>query len=641
VTETSDTSRGLSLALLVLLAWSFALRVWLGTPDLTSNRFWDERYGIENIHALVHEGQLRPGNGFHPGLSYLPQAALLAVSQGLHRLTGAPVFAVFDDQNHQMTPTGYLLCRFLQAVLGTLSIWLTFRIGSRIFSPRVGLLAAFLLAVIPWHLRQSVIYKPDILLVAVSLFAFDRALAAAARPDWRRFLVAGSAIGLALASKFNAGPIAFPLMTVALTGGGWRDRRAWGKLVLAGAASVAVFLLFTPYLVLDWDLYQKDFSRTLRDYEKKGERLGGSHLYVLWHGLQSLFSWSFHGPVIATIALLGIALLLIRALRGPRTGRPGTPEERLGPAMMASFVIGYALFYTWSTLNPSEHNWLPLMPFTAIAAAWLLLGVWERLATRLPLLRRPAVAGALLAVLALLLAQNVNGYTYRNTVPTTHELAGRYLEKQLRPLPGRTIVYERGEGNARVLRGRSGAFLQGTGRLDQLPPERIDQADALLFESARLDGQGGDFYRNLSASGGGEIVRFAPAPFRARGTGLAMVIQPWRQIGDLVPLTVVPQGSASTRRGRFEAHLPDDVRPGEVLSLEIILPGRWQAETFRQVQVQGKPIEWETGGLERRRRRLVTRRFQVADPNAPIVVVLSRPLRGKQEVKVRVRRWVR
>lgn len=634
MTGTADNSRGLSLALLVLLAWSFALRVWLGTPDLTSNRFWDERYGIENIHALLDEGRIRPANGFHPGLSYLPQAALLAGSEALHRLTGAPVFAVF--RNEEMTPTGYLLCRFLQAVLGTLSIWLTFRIGSRIFSPRVGLLAAFLLAVIPWHLRQSVIYKPDILLVAVSLFAFDRALAAAARPDWRRFLVAGSAIGLALASKFNAGPIAFPLMTVALAGGGWRDRRAWGKLVLAGAASVAVFLLFTPFLVLDWNLYQKDFSRTLRDYERKGAREGGSHLYVLWNGLESLFSWSFHGPVIGAVALLALVVLLIRL---PRFGKQGeTPEQRLGPAMMASFVIGYSAFYTWSTLNPSEHNWLPLMPFTALAAAWLLIGTWRWLATRLPLLRRPAVVGVVLAVVCLLLARRVNGFTYRNSVPSTHELAGRYLEKRLQPLAGRSVIYERAT-DGRVLRGRTGAFLLATGRLNELPPERIDQADAVLFNAAHLEGEDGDFYRALTASGGEEIVRFAPSPFRARGTPLAVVIHPWRQAGEPVDLVQEPQDTA--RRGRVQARFPAGVGPGDVLSLEIILPGRWQAETFRQVQVEGQPIDWTTGGLERRRRRLVTRRFQVADPNAPVVIVLSRPLRGKQEVKVRVRRWGR
>ncbi|HVG06324.1 MAG TPA: glycosyltransferase family 39 protein [Thermoanaerobaculia bacterium] len=623
-------SRGLSIALFALLAWSLALRVWLGTPNPTSTRFYDERYGVTNAHALLVKGTIRPANGCHPGMSYLPQAALLAGSEALHRLTGAKVFAVFDE--HRMTPTGYLICRFLQAVFGTLSIYLTYRIGRQVFSPGVGLLAAFLLAVVPWHLRQSVLFKPDIQLVAASLFAFDRSLAAAARPTWRRYLAAGVAIGIALASKFNAGPIAFPLMFAALSGGGWRDRRAWGRLVLAGAVSLAVFLLCTPFAVLDWSIYEKDLSRTMRDYEQKGQRLGGSHLYVLLHGLQSLFSWTFHGPVIAAVGLLGVVLLLVRAARM----REGSAQERLGPVMMAIYVFGYALSYSMATLNPSKHNWLPLTPFTALAAAWLLFKLWEWLASRLPLLRRPAVVGAILTVLAFPLVSTVNGYTYRNVVPSTHELARRYLRTGMR-LQGRTVIFERGDGNdggEELPLGRSGAFVKGVGRLDELPPAQIELSDAVLFEA----GRDGDFYRKVSASGG-ETLRFEPAPFRARGAELLLVVHPWHQVGEPVPLPAVP---VDARRGRLEARLPDQVRPGEVLSLEIVLPTRWRLNnSLRQIQIHGQPVEWDNGGPLRGRRRIVSRRFQVADSAGPIVFVLRRPLPEGKEFEVQFRRWAR
>jgi hypothetical protein len=627
-------SRGLSIALFALLAWSLALRAWLGTPNPTGTRFYDERYGVTNGHALLVEGTIRPANGCHPGMSYLPQTALLAVSEGLHRLTGAPVFAPYEE--HRMTPTGYLICRFLQAVFGTLSIYLTYRIGRQIFSARVGLLAAFLLAVIPWHLRQSAIYKPDIQLIAASLFAFDRSLAAAARPTWRRYLAAGAAIGLALASKFNAGPIAFPLMFAALSGGGWRDKRAWGRLVLAGAVSLAVFLLCTPFVLIDWSIYEKDLSRTMRDYEQKGQRLGGSHLYVLWHGLQSLFSWSFHGPVIAAAALLAVVLLLVRAAR-QREGS-GSAQERLGPVMMAVYVFGYALSYSMATLNPSKHNWLPLTPFTALAAAWLFAGLWQRIAARLPLVRRPAVVGAVLTVLALLLISPVNGYTYRNVVPSTHELARRHLRTGM-PLQGRTVVYEHNENREGMPLGRAGVFLLATGRLDELPPARIDLADAVLFHAERLEGEGAGFYRNLTAAGGRETLRFEPAPFRARGPELLLVVRPWQQVGEPAPLAAVPQDEA--RRGRLEARLPDSVRPGEVLSLQLTLPVRWKLNHMRQIQVHGQRVEWDNGGPLRGRRRIVSRRFQVADPADPIVFVLSRPLPPDRELSVQFRRWAR
>jgi hypothetical protein len=225
--ETGADRRIVTIALALLLAWSLALRVWLATPRLDGSRFWDESYGVYNVYGLLARGQLRPLNGYHPGLSYLPQAALLGASEGLHRLTGRPAFAVIAGEK-ELTPTGYLLCRLVQALAGTLSLYLTFSIGRRLASPGVGLAAALFLALVPWHLRQSVIFKPDIELVACSLLALRASLAAADRPDGRTSLAAGAAVGLALAAKFNAAPAAVPLGIALLGGGGWRRGRRWG-----------------------------------------------------------------------------------------------------------------------------------------------------------------------------------------------------------------------------------------------------------------------------------------------------------------------------------------------------------------------------------------------------------------------------
>jgi hypothetical protein len=237
----------------------------------------------------------------------------------------------------------------------------------------------------------------------------------------------------------------------------------------------------------------------------------------------------------------------------------------------------------------------------------------------------------------LLLIRPVSRYTYWNAVPTTHALARRYLEEKLQPLRGRTVIFERGDSQERLLRGRSGAFPLGIERLDELPPARIEQADAVLFQASRLEGEGSALYRNLAAAGK-ETVRFGPTPFLARGTSLIMVVHRWRQVGGPIALRIASRGP---RSGRLEARLPEDVRPGEMLSLEIVLPSRWRADSLRQVQVQGERLEWEAGGQENHRRRNVTRRFLVTDPKTPIEIVLSRPLQGKQALKVRVFRWER
>lgn len=626
-----------SLLLVLLLAWSAALRIWLTTPDPTSGRFWDERYGIANIRAHLVERTLRPANGFHPGFSYLPHAVLAAASEGLHHLTGREVFAVFAEDG-SMTPTGYLLCRFLQALAGTLSIYLIYRIGRQLFSPQVGLLAALLLAVVPWHLRQSVIFKPDIILVLTALFAFDRSLAAAVRPTWNRFLQAGCAIGLSLAAKLNGGPIALPLMVAALSGGGWRDRRSWGWLVLAGAAAVAVFLVLTPFLLLEPHLYFGDFSRTMRDYARKGARRGGdSHLHVLLHGVESLLSGSFHGPVLGALGLLGIALLTVRAFRH----RPGESRlDRLGPAMLVSYVLGYALLYSLSTLNISEHNWLPVVPFTALAAAWVLVQGYTWLTTRVPVLQRRAAAvstGVVLAAGALLLTIPLTVSTYRSVVPTTRELAGSLLIERLHPLPGRIILSERGGDLSRLLAGRTRAIVQNAERLSAWSPGELDRADAVVFRADRLNGPGSDVYRDRLAAREAETVRIAPGPFRARGAELLIVLHPWRLVDGPVRVPLAPQGS---RKARLAGRLAG-ARPGDVVSLEILLPPRWRAGTLRRVLVQGQPIGARSAGREGWRRRILTHRFVAAAPDPEIVLVLDRSLPRGQRMGVRFRRWQR
>ena len=126
------------IGLAVLLVWSLGLRVWFASHDLTDNRYWDERFGLDNVQALVEEGQIRPANGFHPTLSYLPVAAVVAGSHLLYRATGASLFQVFDSEARAarhgaeeagepvpgerwvrqqfFTPTGYFLSRFVQVV---------------------------------------------------------------------------------------------------------------------------------------------------------------------------------------------------------------------------------------------------------------------------------------------------------------------------------------------------------------------------------------------------------------------------------------------------------------------------------------------------------------------------------------------
>jgi len=617
-------------ALALLLAWSFALRVWLAMPEPTSNRYWDERYGAQNIRSLLGNGELRPANGYHPGLSYLPHAALLAGSELLHDLTGRSVFQVLDGQG-RLGPTGYRLCRVLQALAGALSLFLTFRIGRRLFSPAVGLTAALFLAVVPWHIRQSVIFKPDIILLAMSLLAFDRSLEVAERPTLRSFLLAGGAIGLALASKFNAGPVAIPLAVAALAYGGWRDRRQWGRLGLAAGAAALVFLVFTPFAVLDPDLYLHDFSLTLQDYAKKGNRLGSSHAEVLVQGLRALLSESFHGVWIGALGLLGLGALAFVAWRKRKLGH--SRAERLGPLLIVAYPLGYALLYCLSTTNPSDHNWLPLTPFIALSAAWVLLRCWAWLVERAPFQWSRAAGAVAVVAMTALLVTRASASTYEEAVPSTEELARKVLEDRLQPLDDRVVVCVGAESSGMGLE-RSRVVAEEIENFGEISPAELDRADAEVFAAA---GEKGLAARPATAMLPDEVAKLTAFPFRARGTALVVVLHPWSQVGEPVEIELTPSDVAPER---LIGRLPRSLRPGEIVSLTALAPLRNGPETVRELRVGGQRMTVVASGREAGRWRLASGRFPVGEPGVRIDLFLTDDATGS-DVLLRMRRWRR
>jgi 4-amino-4-deoxy-L-arabinose transferase-like glycosyltransferase len=542
----------------LFLALSFLLRLWYSSADLDSSRFFDERYSFHNIQAhLVHERR-EPANAYYPSLSYLPQLLVLAAADGLHRATGHPVLAIRQEGVEPWTPTAYRLCRGVSALYGALALYWVYRLGRRGWSPGVGLAAAVIAGAVPHHLYSSAMFKPDILVVWLTLVAAELAQVALARPGLRRFLLAGVGVGLAVAAKYTGVGAALPLTAGALAGGaGWRRR--WGLLTLAGGASVLTFLALNPWIGATLSFLPK----LAGIYEQKGEQAGGSHLGMLLE--EAGFLWRHHGAVVFLLALLGLGMLVPRAVAALRRG-----GERWAELAVVAFVTGYSLLYAAATTLFKGQNYLPVASFTALAAAVGAREVAARLGRWRPALaRRPVAVPALLLVTAALYTAPVTR-VYREVVPTTTTLAARALARELAPAHQRLVVTE-GEQPLAVWGGAGRAAAVAVPDLRAVPAETLDRADAEVFPAARLQGSAAETYlRRLAGAPGTRPLRFDPAPFSARGEPLAVAVHPWAPRG-AVELALAPTDLAGALSAAPEGAEPGIAGRGVTASLVVEL----------------------------------------------------------------------
>ena len=129
--------------------------------------------------------------------------------------------------------------RVTNCLLAGLCVYLTYRLGKRVFNGRIGLLAAAAYSIYPVAIVQSADMLSEPLGILLFLAFLEAALCFAANPRWPLAALTGMLFGLALLSRANY-IVMFPLLIVWLA---WQLRASWlglaqGAMVLATAAAV-------------------------------------------------------------------------------------------------------------------------------------------------------------------------------------------------------------------------------------------------------------------------------------------------------------------------------------------------------------------------------------------------------------------
>ncbi|HXF58376.1 MAG TPA: glycosyltransferase family 39 protein, partial [Candidatus Saccharimonadales bacterium] len=318
--------------LLFLIGFTLAIRLWgihnrlpdatLGinvlddsaieeTDRTTMGRAWSLwRGGTKPFDPNPHTGGW-PALSFYLtlGLQYLYKAYYTAG-------VGGTTAAEFQDHvaGAGAAPM-FLFARVIGALIGALTVWLTYRIGARLLGRNVGLLAGLFLAANTLHVLISQhVSDPNLLALLFVLLATPPLLRLVEGGGLRDSVTAGAMIGFAGACKYVPLVLGAPFVAAHFMGRASRAKEAAGNWIQrhplpAGLFSIlAALFAATPFLFIDW-------KRTVIDMT--GQRRA---LFSDWVG-QTVFPISLPTYLVATLphamgwpayvlALAGLVLLL-------------------------------------------------------------------------------------------------------------------------------------------------------------------------------------------------------------------------------------------------------------------------------------------------------------------------------------------
>ena len=348
----------IDLVLILILVIGFALRtvgLGIGLPDYPDPR---ELLIAQDILNLIHL-ESPPEIYNWPGTAWFYLIALIGV--------------VLEKLGLDLTVAQIIwLGRFTNILLSTASIWLTYRIGCRLYSRRIGRISGGLLAVAMLHVtnesRFALVDIPATFCVTLLLWFCAKTQSV----SFRRAIWLGIIAGIGFAVKYTT---VFASLSVAallfLRREDFRTPDFFLKLGTVTGVAGAAFTIICPYWLIDlfsseWNLFFDALLYESSHYQKghfglfaTGEINWFNRFTYLW----TLLRWGMGTPL-ALLAIVGTLLAII--------------QRKDGDTILLAFVIPYLLFIGSHKLKFARHLLL-IYPTLVLFAA----GCIDRVGTAL------------------------------------------------------------------------------------------------------------------------------------------------------------------------------------------------------------------------------------------------------------------
>ncbi len=329
-------------ALVGVLAAAVFLRLWGIAYGLPNAYQPDEPFLVGVAVRMLGDGDLNPHFWDYPTLQMYSLLVLYAARQAL-----APAIPAL-----QAPGVEYLLGRLLNVAYAAGTLVVVYVVGRRLLDRWAGVAAAALVGSSYLHNLMSHVLKVDVPATFGCALVLAAALLLLERPSYGWYAAAGAAVGFATSAKYPVATVAVVVVAAHVAAWRWRSLRELPRLGVAGLSSVAVFLLASPYVVLDFagfyrDWYANDVLWAATGHEGAEGDVALTYLRWLFLGQDAPLAW---------LALLGGAELLRR--------RP----------VLAAIVAVFPLIYYGELASLWQvrfHTYLlPTYPFLAVLGAY-------------------------------------------------------------------------------------------------------------------------------------------------------------------------------------------------------------------------------------------------------------------------------
>jgi len=341
-------------------------------------RYWALNFGLPDLWCRPDENQIvgiitSPLRFFHPGRFNYPSLYkyIVLCLYGLYYL-----FVLIADRYISMADfikrflldpaPFYLIARSLTAFLGTMTVFIVYKISKSLFDRRTALISSLFMSLAYLHVRDSHFGVADVPMTFFIMCAMLFLVNSYNRKDLKNYILAGIFAGLATSTKYAGILLVVPMCIVHILNiankkdlkvTAFLDRRMLFFLItMAGA-----FLLGTPFALLDFYKFVSDllFESGYLNYGH-GIVLGRGWAYHLW------FSLFFGlGGSLWFASLLGIVVLAKTDVRKA--------------SVLCSFPLVYYIFMG-KGYNVLLRYSIPIIPFLCITAAVFIIFLSNRLA---------------------------------------------------------------------------------------------------------------------------------------------------------------------------------------------------------------------------------------------------------------------